>query len=499
MKKLLTKTAVIAILYLFLTATSIPAIAPDNAGALSETVGKMYPEKYWDAFDEEFSEGLAPVEKDGKAGFVDTSWRLAIPVIYDFVFPFDGSQALVNKEGKWFFINRSGNHVSGLACDEVIDANKDYSIIGVKTNGRYSLITKTGKLIKSFPYESAAKEFQEGLWPMKHNGKWGFVRIADGTPVTPFRYDGFQYFSCGLCPVSEGRKWGFINRRGELTIPLQFDKVYLFDPDKKCNLVEKNGERYYIDTTGRRIPNPYVNNNKGKSDWSDADLERLSETVRGVYLPGKTYSRSTWDKVEGFSEGLAEVCVNDAWGYIDTSDRLVIAPVYQFSRPFSQGVAAVYQNGGWKFIDKSGRVVGTTPYYVIRVEKDVAKVLDAPKLTDEGKRGLVRNDGTVIARPIYDDVEFPHDGLIQACNGGKWGFVDMDGKVVVPFRYDSSNYFYKGYAAVKKDGKWGVIDRQGRIAVPLEYESASFVEPGGRTIQMKKDGRWILVRLNTDR
>lgn len=494
MKNLLTKTVVIAILYSCLTAMTIPAIASDNAAALSETVGKVYPKGYWDAFEEEFSEGLAAVEKNSKAGFVDKSWRLVIPPVYDFVFPFNGGQALAKKDGQWFFINRSGKRVADFPYVEVIDANKDYSIVGIRANGKYSLVDKSGKLLKALPYESASKQFDEGLWAMKSVGKWGFVNIADGTAVTPFRYDGFKIFSCGLCPVCEDGKWGFINKKGKLVIPLQYDKVYLFDPEKGCNLVEKNGERYYIDTTGRRITNPYVAENKGSSDWTDADLEQLAETVQGTYLPGKTYPRSKWDKVESFSDGLAQVCVNDAWGYIDSSDHLVIAPVYQYSRPFSHGTAAVYQ-GGWKFIDKSGRVVGTTPYYVLRVEKDVAKVSDRTRLTDEGKCGLVKTDGTVLARPVYDDVEFPHEGLFEARKGGKWGFVDLTGKVVIPFRYEASQYFKDGYAAVKENGKWGFVDRQGRIAVPLEYENAYFVEPGGRTAQVKKDGRWILVRL----
>ena len=125
----------------------------------------------------------------------------------------------------------------------------------------------------------------------------------------------------------------------------------------------------------------------------------------------------------------------------------------------------------------------------------MAKVSDRARLSDDGKCGLVKNDGTVLALPVYDDVEFPHEGLFQARKGGKWGFVDLTGKVVIPFRYEASQYFKDGYAAVKENGKWGFVDRQGRIAVPLEYENAYFVEPGGRTAQVKKDGRWILVRL----
>lgn len=232
MKILLMKTVILATLCFVLMATVPTAIAAQNAETSTAQVGKVYPEKYWDAFDKEFSEGLAAVEKDAKAGFVDKYWRLVIPPVYDFVFPFNGGHALAKRDGKWFFINRSGKRVADFPYGEVIDANKDYSIVGIRANGKYSLVDKSGKLLKAFPYESASKQFDEGLWAMKSGGKWGFVSIPDGTAVTPFRYDGFKIFSCGLCPVCEDGKWGFINKKGKLVIPLQYDKVYLFDPEK---------------------------------------------------------------------------------------------------------------------------------------------------------------------------------------------------------------------------------------------------------------------------
>lgn len=156
-------------------------------------------------------------------------------------------------------------------------------------------------------------------------------------------------------------------------------------------------------------------------------------------------------------------------------------------------MAAVSHGGGWSFIDKTGRVVATTPYYVLRVEKDMAKVSDGRKY------GLIKNNGKVIVSPVFDDVEFPRGGMIKTKRDGKWGYIDMEGNTVIPFQYDGTWYFHEGYAAVQKAGKWGFIDRQGRIAVPLEYDNASFVEPGGRVAQVKKDGKWIVVRLNTSR
>lgn len=240
MKILLMKTVILATLCFVLMATAPTAIAAQNAETSTAQVGKVYPEKYWDAFDKEFSEGLAAVEKDAKAGFVDKYWRLVIPPVYDFVFPFNGGQVLAKRDGKWFFINRSGKRVAGLACDEVIDANKDYSIIGVKTNGKYSLITKTGKLIKTFPYESASKEFQVGLWAMKSGGKWGFVDMS-GKVVIPYRYEASQYFKDGYAAVKENGKWGFVDRQGRIAVPLEYENAYFVEPGGRTAQVKKDG------------------------------------------------------------------------------------------------------------------------------------------------------------------------------------------------------------------------------------------------------------------
>lgn len=51
MKILLMKTVILATLCFVLMATAPTAIAAQNAETSTAQVGKVYPEKYWDAFD----------------------------------------------------------------------------------------------------------------------------------------------------------------------------------------------------------------------------------------------------------------------------------------------------------------------------------------------------------------------------------------------------------------------------------------------------------------
>ncbi len=66
---------------------------------------------------------------------------------------------------------------------------------------------------------------------------------------------------------------------------------------------------------------------------------------------------------QAFSEDLAAVAVpsplydGKAWGFIDASARMVIAPHFQHVEPFNQGLAVARQDGNWGFINVRGEWV----------------------------------------------------------------------------------------------------------------------------------------------
>ena len=50
------------------------------------------------------------------------------------------------------------------------------------------------------------------------------------------------------------------------------------------------------------------------------------------------------------------------WGFIDTSGKEVIAPIYDSNAYFSEGLAFVELNGKKMFIDKTGKVIREADY-----------------------------------------------------------------------------------------------------------------------------------------
>lgn len=58
-----------------------------------------------------FSDGLAVVKKDGKYGFIDRTGKEVIPLIYDDAYGFYDGLAAVEKDGKMGYIDRTGKEI----------------------------------------------------------------------------------------------------------------------------------------------------------------------------------------------------------------------------------------------------------------------------------------------------------------------------------------------------------------------------------------------------
>lgn len=68
-------------------------------------------------------------------------------------------------------------------------------------------------------------------------------------------------------------------------------------------------------------------------------------------------SRQPYDQIYDYSDGLARICLNRKYGYIDKTGKIVINPQFDYAYDFSEGMAVIRQNGKYGYIDKSGKIV----------------------------------------------------------------------------------------------------------------------------------------------
>ena len=130
-----------------------------------------------------FNEGVAAVKKNVYWGFIDTSGKEVIPLVYDNIEWFNKSLHKVSRNGKRGMINRYGI--------EVIPAI--YDTLYVSSN------------------------------VMASSGQKGALFDINGKELTTKQYDNMLLFSNDRSLVSLNGKVGFIDRLGQEVIPLQYE------------------------------------------------------------------------------------------------------------------------------------------------------------------------------------------------------------------------------------------------------------------------------------
>lgn len=184
-----------------------------------------------------FSEGLAAVKKDGKWGYMDTSGNLKIPCEYDSCDNMDVQNGMVVlcKDGKYGYANQKGEIVIPL---EYIDARsfnqnglarvrregEDF-YISIDKNGKRvddDIISQsTGEKLAAEGYEFSAVRRNDGLIHLTKDNKYGFAD-EHGEIVIPVEYGTLQE-SSGLFLAAKDGKYGYINKKGEVVVPLEFE------------------------------------------------------------------------------------------------------------------------------------------------------------------------------------------------------------------------------------------------------------------------------------
>lgn len=180
-----------------------------------------------------FEDGMAGIEtfdpktKIQKAGYIDSTGKVAIPLKYDGVaFPFENGYATVSVKDRW------------------------------------GLVDKKGKLVIALEYDGLSNVWKEGIIKAKKAGKWGFINLANEM-VIPYEYDDVKCNSENRIAVNKGvttnqygftrgGKWGYMDVQGKVVIPIEYDQAFCFL--KGIADVQKNGAKLKIDPAGNVIP-----------------------------------------------------------------------------------------------------------------------------------------------------------------------------------------------------------------------------------------------------
>lgn len=176
--------------------------------------------------------------------------------------------------------------------------------------------------------------------------------------------------------------------------------------------------------------------------------------------------------LSSFHDGLAAICKDGKWGYMDKVGKIVIPPSYSSARDFHEGLAAVSKDGRYGYIDKDGNVILQFRYL------EALDFIDGYANVTEGEDSTYSSIIDKMGIPIpckINSGEVLSEGLIRVLSYDteKYGYFDTQGQKVIPFIFNFASDFKEGVAKVARNDKFGFIDKKGKVVIPFEYNEYS--------------------------
>ncbi len=285
------------------------------------------------------SEGMHMVIIDSLFTFVDSTGKIIRQPGFEYALDFFEGLALVSNQGKYGYIDKSGNIAIPMIYDVGWSFSEELALAGIAKgeNFQLSFIDRSGKTIIPVPYKIVNPRFVKGLtfFGIEKDGK---------------------------------RQFGFINRSGQESFPPVLDEV-----------------KEMVASSSKEI---------GKV----LGFKARKGDLWGLFS-GDIMTTIAFSNIGTISEGLAVASTgtgkDQKFGYVDANGNWAIQPQYDGASDFSHGLAAVRSGetigGKWGYIDKSGRkVIGLQFRYAYDFLGDIAMV------QKDNKKAIIDRTGKVL-------------------------------------------------------------------------------------------------------
>lgn len=280
-------------------------VEKDGKKGFADATGKLViPCQFYDVrpFNSQAATAVEMKKKDKMVwNFIDKTGKLIASPEYDDVLTFVNGVCPVQRKGKWGFVNESLKEFSSLKYDYTFSDFKEHwsyrwseagDLIPVAKNGLFGFIDMKGKEVIKLQYEDASA-FRKGMSRVRANGQVFYVdktgkKMDNQTPdfrkrmkqmavevpvvtkeknglkalvletdegkenVTPYIFDDFgANYVNGVAPVKIVGKWGLINEKGKIVVPCIYDGIEI--SEEGTAIVRVRSKKGFITSEGKSL------------------------------------------------------------------------------------------------------------------------------------------------------------------------------------------------------------------------------------------------------
>lgn len=388
------------------------------------------------------------VKQGDKWGFIDEHGTLKIPVQYEWNEPFKEGLAMVSKNGKVSFVEKTGNHITDFMFDDAFSFRNGHAVVEI--DGMQGLIDRVGIPVVAPEYEECG-EFSEGFVYVSNGEKFAYID-AGGAFIVDFIYDDATDFSAGMAIVEKDGLKGFIDKSGQLVIDCIFDWVepfkngmpVRFRQGEKYGLVRKSGEialEAQYDQMGEQHEGMYLAANDEKYGFVNASgdtvvpftyaysqkalleskytggyakvfqKDRNGTKVGVIDSTGKKVMPAIFDEIGPYAGNLIPVSKKGKWGYADLTLNLAIPYDYDAAFPFQDSIAKASKKGMFGVIDTTGNPL------IDFIYRDLA-IIDTLVLVADTAYGVITISGKELITMVYADAEVLDAYILKFTDAG---------------------------------------------------------------------------------
>ncbi len=208
-----------------------------------------------------------------------------------------------------------------------------------------------------------------------------------------------------------------------------------------------------------------------------------------------------FDEAFFFQGEYARIRVNDKFGFIDKSGKLVVDTIYDYATDFYNGFASVWKNGSQKILNEQLELKYTYPYgfKTIKENKGLDYIVSSFIMPQDFNKKTFKKikPEEIIYHHVY------HSGKHGSANhliyfvkkANKWGAYYGD-ELVIPIEYDSIYWIANTYYVTVKGNYKGLYEKNGvefKKILNCEYELIETINYYNRMVFLAKylkNGLW---------
>jgi len=206
-----------------------------------------------------------------------------------------------------------------------------------------------------------------------------------------------------------------------------------------------------------------------------------------------------FDDARMFNSGLAAVCMDGYWGYINEEGLIIIKCQYYEVNDFYDGIAGVktqfYNSKLWRLINDRGDNISYTYFDYINEFHDGyawAKPINTSGIKMINTEGEIINDFRV-SEGFYGKTGFSNGLYFKGGSEGR--FYNEQGELGFNIIFEDALSFSEGLAAAIPEGKnkWGFINDTGEFVIAPKYEYAQSFDHGFALVNLKAYEQGCLI------